>query len=207
MKKLLLSLAAALVLASLGFFGWKAFGPEKVRERITTREGTNVVSEELSYYLHGKKAFGKVYKPCDEDGRSVESEGTRPVVLFFHEPLKTAFAGKKAQALAGRGIFACTFACDGNERTVRNLAAKVTGERFADRDLVFLAADGFSGGAVATAALKLKDKAAGMILFAPSLDEKTLRQLPRLPYETLSAGADAKMDEVFAYLEEHGAMK
>ena len=51
MKKLLLSLAAALVLASLGFFGWKAFGPEKVRERITTREGTNVVSEELSYYL------------------------------------------------------------------------------------------------------------------------------------------------------------
>ena len=90
---------------------------------------------------------------------------------------------------------------------VRNLAAKVPGERFADRDLVFLAADGFSGGAVAAAALKLKDKAAGMILFAPSLDEKTLRQLPRLPYETLSAGADAKMDEVFAYLEEYGAMK
>ena len=207
MKKLLLSLAAALVLACLGYFGWKAFGPEKVRERITTREGANVISEALSYYLRGQKAFGKVYKPCDEDGRSVESEGTRPVVLFFHEPLKTAFAAKTAQALAGRGVFACTFSCDGNERTVRNLAAKVAGERFADPDLIFLAADGFSGGAVAAAALKRKDRAAGLMLFAPSLDEKTLRQLPRLPYETLSVGADGKMDEVFAYLEEHGAMK
>ncbi len=210
MKKLILSLAAAVILALLGFLGWKMLSPDHPRERLSSKADGDVLVEELSYYLHGQKAFGKVYKPCDENGRFPDSLGTRPVVIFFHEPLKTALAAKTAQGLAGRGVITYAVACDGTAKSAKGLAGKIRGEKFTDPDLLFLVADAFNGNAVIDAALQLKGKVAGAVLIEPDPDEKTARKVTRLPYKAVSVGTEEKgnlLPILCAYLEENGAMK
>ena len=209
MKKLVTTLAVIVILALAGLLGWRLFSPDSPRERLTGADGSSILSEELSYYLHGKKAFGKVYKPCDENGNFPDSLGTRPVVAFLHEPLKTAFPVRAAQRLAAQGVIAYVVSCDGQGRTARGLAGKVRGERFTDPDLFFLVADAFNAKAAVEAALRLQDKVAGMVLTGPQLDEKDLRRVTRLPYEVLSLDPEAAdaAERIGTYLEEHGAMK
>lgn len=91
MKKVIVSLISALLVALLGVIGLNIFKNASPRERVKADNGSRIIVEELSFYHGNDKIFGKVFKPADEKGFFPDSLGPRPVVIFFHEPLKTAY--------------------------------------------------------------------------------------------------------------------
>ena len=90
MKKVIVSLIVSLLAAMLGIVGLNLFKDAGPRERMKAENGSRIIVEELSFYRHGDKVFGKIFKPTDENGFFPDSLGPRPVLIFFHEPLKTA---------------------------------------------------------------------------------------------------------------------
>ncbi len=210
MKKVIVSLVASLLVAILGIIGLNIFKDSSPRERVKAEDGSKVIMEELSFYRHGDKIFGKVFKPTDENGFFPDSLGPRPVVVFFHEPLKTAFPEGLVKSLVPEGLVGYTTAFHENAKDITFMVKKIGREKFADAERIILIADTFSSEAVVKASYKLGKAVSGLILFEPELSEKAGRFIPKLGYEVLtidSTGKTSARASILDYLETRGALK
>lgn len=210
MKKFIVSLVVVIVAALLGMLGWNIFKGNGPRERISDGKGSKIIVEELSYYIHGDKVFGKVYKPADENGNFPDSLGSRPVVIYFHEPLKTAAPEGTLKALVSKGIIGYLSASDGKGKDLAEIVRKVRKERFSEPDLVFLISDEYSSQTVVNAASKLKKEVAGLILISSPLEGKAEQAVSKLGYEVLridQGSGSASIAQITDYLDSKGALK
>ena len=210
MKKVIVSLVASLLVALLGIIGLNIFKDSSPRERVKAEDGSKVIMEELSFYRHGDKIFGKVFKPTDKNGFFPDSLGPRPVVVFFHEPLKTAFPEGLVKSLVSEGLVGYTTAFHENAKDITFMVKKIGREKFADSERIILIADTFSSEAVVKASYKLGKAVSGLILFEPELSEKAGRLIPKLGYEVLtidSTGKTSARASILDYLETRGALK
>ncbi len=210
MKKVIVSLISALLVALLGVIGLNIFKNASPRERVKADNGSRIIVEELSFYRHNDKIFGKVFKPADEKGFFPDSLGPRPVVIFFHEPLKTAYPEGFVKALVPEGLIGYTTAFHEKDKDVEFMVRKISKERFADSDRIYLVGDSFASEAVVKAAYKLKKAVSGLILIEPELSDKTAGLVPRLGYDVLTIDAAGKASAKTAaidYLELRGALK
>lgn len=210
MKKVIVSLISALLVALLGVIGLNIFKNASPRERVKADNGSRIIVEELSFYHGNDKIFGKVFKPADEKGFFPDSLGPRPVVIFFHEPLKTAYPEGFVKALVPEGLIGYTTAFHEKDKDVEFMVRKISKERFADSDRIYLVGDSFASEAVVKAAYKLKKAVSGLILIEPELSDKTAGLVPRLGYDVLTIDAAGKASAKTAaidYLELRGALK
>lgn len=210
MKKVIVSLISALLVALLGVIGLNIFKNASPRERVKAENGSRIIVEELSFYHGNDKIFGKVFKPADEKGFFPDSLGPRPVVIFFHEPLKTAYPEGFVKALVPEGLIGYTTAFHEKDKDVEFMVKKISKERFADSDRIYLVGDSFTSEAVVKAAYKLKKAVSGLILIEPELSDKTAGLVPRLGYDVLTIDAAGKASAKTAaidYLELRGALK
>ncbi len=210
MKKVIVSLISALLVALLGVIGLNIFKNASPRERVKAENGSRIIVEELSFYHGNDKIFGKVFKPADEKGFFPDSLGPRPVVIFFHEPLKTAYPEGFVKALVPEGLIGYTTAFHEKDKDVEFMVRKISKERFADSDRIYLVGDSFASEAVVKAAYKLKKAVSGLILIEPELSDKTAGLVPRLGYDVLTIDAAGKASAKTAaidYLELRGALK
>lgn len=203
-------MVTTVLVALLGIVGLKMFSGKGPREHVKTESGSNVVMEELSFYRGGTKVFGKVVKPADENGSYPDSLGKRPVLLYFHEPLKTAYPESLIQELSADGVIGYVTAFHGNEKDIEFIVKKISKEKFADKDRMFIIADSTSSSAAVKAAGKLGEAVSGLILIKPSLDDKAKATLRKLGYEVLglnTSNKDVVYDNASCYLEINGALK
>lgn len=210
MKKVIVSLISALLVALLGVIGLNIFKNASPRERVKAENGSRIIVEELSFYHGNDKIFGKVFKPADEKGFFPDSLGPRPVVIFFHEPLKTAYPEGFVKALVPEGLIGYTTAFHEKDKDVEFMVKKISKERFADSDRIYLVGDSLASEAVVKAAYKLKKAVSGLILIEPELSDKTAGLVPRLGYDVLTIDAAGKASAKTAaidYLELRGALK
>lgn len=210
MKKLIVSLVASLLVALLGIIGLNIFKNAGPRERVKAENGSKIIVEELSFYKGSDKIFGKVYKPADEKGNFPDSLGARPVVVFFHDPMKSSYPESFIKSLVPQGLVGFTAAIHGKEKEVEFLVKKIGKEKFADADRIYLVSDTACSEVVVKAAVKLKGAAAGLVLIEPELSGKTASSLDRLKYESLTIDASKKASaktETLDYLELMGALK
>lgn len=210
MKKVIVSLISALLVALLGVIGLNIFKNASPRERVKADNGSRIIVEELSFYHGNDKIFGKVFKPADEKGFFPDSLGPRPVVIFCHEPLKTAYPEGFVKALVPEGLIGYTTAFHEKDKDVEFMVKKISKERFADSDRIYLVGDSFASEAVVKAAYKLKKAVSGLILIEPELSDKTAGLVPRLGYDVLTIDAAGKASAKTAaidYLELRGALK
>ena len=210
MKKVIISLVSSLLVALLGIVGLNLFKDKGPRERVKADNGSRIIVEELSFYRHNDKIFGKVFKPADEKGFFPDSLGPRPVIVFFHEPLKTAFPEGLVKSLVPEGLVGYTTAFHENARDISFMVKKIGKEKFADSERIILIADSFSSEAVVKASYKLGKAVSGLILFEPELSEKVSRLVPKLGYDVLTidtAGKTSARTSILDYLETRGALK
>lgn len=210
MKKVIVSLISALLVALLGVIGLNIFKNASPRERVKADNGSRIIVEELSFYHGNDKIFGKVFKPADEKGFFPDSLGPRPVMIFFHEPLKTAYPEGFVKALVPEGLIGYTTAFHEKDKDVEFMVRKISKERFADSDRIYLVGDSFASEAVVKAAYKLKKAVSGLILIEPELSDKTAGLVPRLGYDVMTidaAGKASAKTEAIDYLELRGALK
>lgn len=210
MKKVIVSLISALLVALLGVIGLNIFKNASPRERVKADNGSRIIVEELSFYHGNDKIFGKVFKPADEKGFFPDSLGPRPVMIFFHEPLKTAYPEGFVKALVPEGLIGYTTAFHEKDKDVEFMVKKISKERFADSDRIYLVGDSFASEAVVKAAYKLKKAVSGLILIEPELSDKTAGLVPRLGYDVMTidaAGKASAKTEAIDYLELRGALK
>ena len=210
MKKVIVSLISALLVALLGVIGLNIFKNASPRERVKAENGSRIIVEELSFYHGNDKIFGKVFKPADEKGFFPDSLGPRPVMIFFHEPLKTAYPEGFVKALVPEGLIGYTTAFHEKDKDVEFMVRKISKERFADSDRIYLVGDSFASEAVVKAAYKLKKAVSGLILIEPELSDKTAGLVPRLGYDVMTidaAGKASAKTEAIDYLELRGALK
>lgn len=210
MKKVIISLVTSLLVALLGIVGLNIFKNSGPRERVKAENGSRIIVEELSFYRHNDKIFGKVFKPADEKGFFPDSLGPRPVIVFFHEPLKTAFPEGLVKSLVPEGLVGYTTAFHENANDIKFMVKKIGKEKFADAERIILIADTFSAEAVVRASYKLGKAVSGLILINPELDEKDSRIIPKLGYEVLTindAGKTSARNTILDYLETRGALK
>lgn len=210
MKKVIVSIVASLLAAILGIIGLNLLKEASPRERVKAESGSRIIVEELSFYHGNDKIFGKVFKPADENGFFPDSLGPRPVIVFFHEPLKTTYPENLVKSLVPEGLVGYTTAFHEKEKDVEFMVKKIRKERFADKDRVYLICDTFSSDAVVRAARSLGKNVSGLILIAPELDDKTSSLVPKLGYEVLTIEAADKASAktmTIDYLELMGALK
>ncbi len=210
MKKVIISAVASLLVALLGIIGLNIFKESSPRERVKAENGSRIIVEELSFYRHGDKIFGKVFKPADENGFFPDSLGPRPVVVFFHEPLKTAFPEGLVKSLVPEGLVGYTTAFHENAKDISFMVKKIGKEKFADAERIILIADSFSTEAAVKASYRLGRAVSGLILIEPELNEKASRLVPKLGYEVLTidaAGKTSARTSILDYLETRGALK
>ena len=210
MKKVIVSLISALLVALLGVIGLNIFKNASPRERVKADNGSRIIVEELSFYHGNDKIFGKVFKPADEKGFFPDSLGPRPVVIFFHEPLKTAYPEGFVKALVPEGLIGYATAFHEKGKDVEFIVKKIAKEKFTDKDRIYLVCDTFASEAVVKAAYKMKKAVSGLILIEPELSDKTAGLVPRLGYDVLTIDAAGKASAKTAaidYLELRGALK
>ncbi len=210
MKKVIVSLVTSLLVALLGIVGLNLLKGSGPRERVKAENGSRIIVEELSFYKHNDKIFGKVFKPADEKGFFPDSLGPRPVVMFFHEPLKTAFPEGLVKSLVPDGLIGYTTAFHENAKDINFMVKKIGSEKFADAERIILIADSFSSEAVVKASYKLGGAVSGLILIEPELSEKVSRLVPELGYEVLTidtAGKTSARTSILDYLETRGTLK
>lgn len=210
MKKVIVSIAASLLAAILGIIGLNLLKEASPRERVKAEDGSRIIVEELSFYHGNDKIFGKVFKPADENGFFPDSLGPRPVIVFFHEPLKTAYPESLVKSLVPDGLVGYTTDFHEKEKDVEFMVKKIRKEKFTDRDRIYLISDTFAADAVIRAAHKLGRNVSGLILIAPKPDDKTSSLVPKLGYEVLAIeAADKASAKTMAidYLELMGALK
>ncbi len=210
MKKVIVSLVASLLVALLGIVGLNLLKDSGPRERVKAENGSRIIVEELSFYHHNDKIFGKVFKPADEKGFFPDSLGPRPVVIFFHEPLKTAYPEGFVKALVPEGLIGYTTAFHEKGKDVEYMVKKICKEKFADADRIYLVCDTFASEAVVKATYRMKKLVSGLILIEPDLSDKTAGLIPKLGYDVLTIGASEKSSaktRAIDYLELRGALK
>ena len=210
MKKVIVSLIMSLLVALLGIMGLNLFKDAGPRERMKAENGSRIIVEELSFYRHGDKVFGKIFKPTDENGFFPDSLGPRPVIIFFHEPLKTAYPEGLLKSLVSEGLIGYSTAFHERGNDVRFMVKKIRKEKFADAERIILIADTFSAEAVTKAAYRLKKSVSGLILIEPEVSESVSRLTPKLGYEVLTVSTSEKTSariKILDYLEIRGALK
>lgn len=210
MKKVIVSLVSSLLVALLGVIGLNMLKGDGPRERVKAENGSRIIVEELSFYNHRDKVFGKVFKPADSNGFFPDSLGPRPVVVFFHEPLKTAYPEAFVKSLVPEGLIGYSTAFHEKGKDVEFIVKKISKERFADSDRIFLVSDTFASEAVVKAAYKMRKAVSGLILFEPQLSDKTAGLIPKLGYDVLTIDASGKSSAkatTIDYLELRGALK
>ena len=210
MKKVLVSLISAMLVALLGVIGLNIFKNASPRERVKAENGSRIIVEELSFYHRNDKIFGKAFKPADDKGFFPDSLGPRPVFIFFHEPLKTAYPEGFVKALVPEGLIGYTTAFHEKGKDVEFIVKKIGKERFADSDRIYLVSDTFASEAVVKAAYKLKKTVSGLMLIEPEISDKTAGLIPKLGYDVLTIDASGKSsakDKAIDYLELKGALK
>ena len=210
MKKVIVSLIVSLLAAMLGIVGLNLFKDAGPRERMKAENGSMIIVEELSFYRHGDKVFGKIFKPTDENGFFPDSLGPRPVIIFFHEPLKTAYPEGLLKSLVPEGLIGYSTAFHERGNDVRFMVKKIRKEKFADAERIILIADTFSAEAVTKAAYRLKKSVSGLILIEPEVSESVSRLTPKLGYEVLTVSTSEKTSariKILDYLEIRGALK
>lgn len=210
MKKVIVSLIVSLLAAMLGIVGLNLFKDAGPRERMKAENGSRIIVEELSFYRHGDKVFGKIFKPTDENGFFPDSLGPRPVIIFFHEPLKTAYPEGLLKSLVPEGLIGYSTALHERGNDVRFMVKKIRKEKFADAERIILIADTFSAEAVTKAAYRLKKSVSGLILIEPEVSESVSRLTPKLGYEVLTVSTSEKTSariKILDYLEIRGALK
>lgn len=210
MKKVIVSLIVSLLAAMLGIVGLNLFKDAGPRERMKAENGSRIIVEELSFYRHGDKVFGKIFKPTDENGFFPDSLGPRPVIIFFHEPLKTAYPEGLLKSLVPEGLIGYSTAFHERGNDVRFMVKKIRKEKFADAERIILIADTFSAEAVTKAAYRLKKSVSGLILIEPEVSESVSRLTPKLVYEVLTVSTSEKTSariKILDYLEIRGALK
>lgn len=210
MKKVIVSLIVSLLAAMLGIVGLNLFKDAGPRERMKAENGSRIIVEELSFYRHGDKVFGKIFKPTDENGFFPDSLGPRPVIIFFHEPLKTAYPEGLLKSLVPEGLIGYSTAFHERGNDARFMVKKIRKEKFADAERIILIADTFSAEAVTKAAYRLKKSVSGLILIEPEVSESVSRLTPKLGYEVLTVSTTEKTSariKILDYLEIRGALK
>ncbi len=210
MKKVIVSLIVSLLAAMLGIVGLNLFKDAGPRERMKAENGSRIIVEELSFYRHDDKVFGKIFKPTDENGFFPDSLGPRPVIIFFHEPLKTAYPEGLLKSLVPEGLIGYSTAFHERGNDVRFMVKKIRKEKFADAERIILIADTFSAEAVTKAAYRLKKSVSGLILIEPEVSESVSRLTPKLGYEVLTVSTSEKTSariKILDYLEIRGALK
>lgn len=210
MKKVIVSIVVSLLAALLGIIGLNLFKEASPRERVKAENGSRIIVEELSFYHHNDKIFGKVFKPADKNGFFPDSLGSRPVVIFFHEPLKTTYPEGFVKALVPEGLVGYTTSFHEKDKDVEFIVKKVSKEKFADRDRIYIASDSFASEAVVKAAYKLGKSVGGLMLIEPDLSEKTAALVPKLGYDVLTISTSEKASAktvALDYLELRGALK
>lgn len=210
MKKVIVSLIVSLLAAMLGIVGLNLFKDAGPRERMKAENGSRIIVEELSFYRHGDKVFGKIFKPTDENGFFPDFLGPRPVIIFFHEPLKTAYPEGLLKSLVPEGLIGYSTAFHERGNDVRFMVKKIRKEKFADAERIILIADTFSAEAVTKAAYRLKKSVSGLILIEPEVSESVSRLTPKLGYEVLTVSTTEKTSariKILDYLEIRGALK
>ena len=209
MRKFIISLIFIIIAGALGIGGWLIFKDDGPRERVDGENGTKVIVEELSYYSHGKKLYGKVFKPADENGTFSDSLGRRPAVIFLHEPLHTALPQSTLASLSSHGIIgymASLHEPDDAETVLK----KIREEKYVEKDLIFLVADSTSSEAVLGTAAKNRKKVAGVALIGPSEELLKSKNMRKFRKDALVVSSDEKSTaarQILEYLESHGALK
>lgn len=206
MKKIIVSLATLILLALLGVFGLK-YLHNNPRERVKIEDGSTMTVEELSFYSGGEKLFGKLYYRQPGDGTG---QGQTPVVIYFHEPLKTAWPESVIKSLVAKGLsgYACGFRGDAKDAV--RIVKRIGRESFASPDMLFLVSDASCADEIVLAAAKLGQKIQGLILIEPALTGKAHEIDLRYGKEFLTIDSSRKgeaMSLIEDYLEERGALK
>jgi len=208
MKKFIGGLAIAIAAALLGILGFNMLRNSGPRERVKTEGGGKAIVEELSYYSGGRKVFGKVYKPTDEEGNFTKEFGSLPTVVFLHKPLATSLPEKTLKNLTSHGLVGYQSAFHGKQKDVRTVMKKLASESFVEKDLMFLVADSTTAEVAAEYAARHSKDIAGLVLVAPSEEVASSPELKKVGKDVLvvkdAAGA---MPSILGYLEEKGAMK
>jgi hypothetical protein len=206
MKKLITTLATLIVLVVLGILGINYLRTGNPRERVKIEDGSSMIVEELSYYSGGDKVFGRLYRPSVE---SAEPEAT-PAVIYFHEPLKTAWPESLMKSLVSKGLsgYACGFR--GKAKDAVTIVKRLGRESFSDPDMLFIISDASCADEILLAASKLGQKIQGLILIEPNPTGKSREIYLRYGKEFLtidSAGRGDALNLIEDYLEERGALK
>jgi hypothetical protein len=210
MKKIIISLVSSLLVVLLGILGLNMFKGAGPRERIKAENGSSIIVEELSFYRHNDKIFGKIFKPADENGYFPDSLGAMPVVIFFHEPLKTSYPESIAKALAKEGLICYVSAYHEKEKDVEFIIKKISKEKFTDTERIYLISDSYSSEAVVKASCNLRKYVNGLVMIESELDDKTERMVRGMDFDVLDlAEGDISTAKaaILDYLELRGALK
>ena len=205
MKKIIVSLATLILVALLGVFGLKYLN-NNPRERVKIEDGSTMTVEELSFYSGGEKLFGRLYYKPSTEG----SQNQTPVVIYFHEPLKTAWPESVIKSLVAKELsgYACGFRGDAKDAV--KIVKRIGRESFADPDMLFLVSDSSCADEIVLAAAKLGQKIQGLILIEPTLTGKAREIDLRYGKEFLTIDSSQRgeaMSLIEDYLEERGALK
>ncbi len=204
MKKIIVSLVSLIILAILGLLGLKYLGSGP-RERVKSPDGSKVTVEEISYYIRGSKVFGKLFRP--DDG---EISARRPLVVYFHEPLKTDFPENLLKAIVPSGLAGYSNGFRGKDSDAVAVVKRLAKEDFVESDMVFLVGDSATCDAVLLAASRLGHRIQGLVLIEPNPTGKAREIYQVYGKEFLTIDASGKADAVRLiedYLEERGALK
>ena len=192
MRKLIVSLVSAIILAILGFFGVRYMNSFSPRQTEKSENGSKVAIEELSYLEGDIKIFGKLYRPAEAALKGTEMSRRKfPTVVFCHGLGMTCdYWHSWCRALAGEGIVAYAFDFQGgamqNSRSTGNIMnmtqeteredlamvmKRLRKEHFVDKDSIFLVGHSL-GGLVASqyAAGDGKRLLRGLVLMAPAFN-------------------------------------
>ena len=210
MKKLIISLVSVILLALLGIVGMNQMKKNGPRGRVVSPAGSTIIVEEMSYYINGEKVFGKVFKPADENGNFPDSTSAMPLVIYFHEPLKTDFPEKVIKGLVSDGIIGFTCGFRGSDKDAVNMVKRLRKEKQVNSDMVFLICDPVCGDNIVKAVSKLGHSIQGLVLIEPALTGKAREIYVRYGLEFLTIKDSMKGDAVSLieyYLEERGPLK
>ena len=205
MKKLVLSIGAAILVALLAILGLNIYSGHGPREKVKAPDGTKVVTEELSYYIRGGKVFGTIYKPDDGDASL-----SRPLVVYFHEPLKTDFPESVLKALVTDGLSGYATGFRGKDSDAVSIVKRLSKEEFAEKDMIFVVSDSYCADNILLAASKLGHRIQGLVLIDPNPTGKAREIYQIYSREFLTIGPAQKGNAIPLienYLEERGALK
>ena len=210
MKKLIISLASVILLALLGLAGLNQIKQNGPRGRVISPTGSKVIVEEMSYYVNGEKIFGKVFKPTDENGNFTDSMGQMPLLIYFHEPLRTEFPETVVKSLVSNHIVGYTCGFRGDGKDILAIVKRMSREKFVQPGMVFIVSDCSRADDIMKAVAKLGHKIQGLVLVEPNLTGQAREIYVRYGKEFLTINESQKGNAVSLiedYLEERGALK